>query len=125
MHEQGGSPRTTKGLITMSWEIAKTLAPGITIQYTTGICNGPNANCKRHTRNGKTVHAILAKFGNANHASLVLPEYHFETLEIAIARIEHAYHNAITIENDAMLYDARERKIPHFIPRGFIDPTRR
>lgn len=85
-------------------------------------CKSPNANCRRAFKGGNAIHAIPMIEGNAY---LVMPSYHFASRDDAIAAIENAYHNAITIESDEMLYASRESRIAHYIPKGYIDPSRR
>ena len=86
-------------------------------------CKGPNARCRRSAKNGQMVH-IIPKY-DENAPALILPTYHYETVEIAIKALETAERDAILIETDDDLYNARKAGIAHKLPIGWIDPSRR
>ena len=96
---------------------------GVIVAYLTLECKGPNINCRRHARNGHTVH--IAPTHAITEKALVLPSYHFETIKIAIESLIDARNNAITINTDAELIAARTAQIAHYLPIGWIDPSRR
>lgn len=86
-------------------------------------CKGPNARCGRDARNGRTIH-IIPKY-DATVETVIMPSYHFESVEAGIKAIETAQATAITIKTDNELYAARKAGIPHKLPIGWIDPSRR
>lgn len=86
-------------------------------------CTGPNPNCKKAHRQGRTVHIIPAHFADGSH--LVLPTYHYATVEAAHAAVARARENAVTITADAELFRARRLRQPHRLLPGWTDPTRR
>jgi hypothetical protein len=87
-------------------------------------CTGPNENCQRAARQGRTVH-LLPAYVSLSEPHLVLPTYHFATDAEAHAYLEAARLVAPTINNDAQLYAARTAQMPHYLPPGWVDPTRR
>lgn len=86
-------------------------------------CTGPNAQCRRSARIGHKVH-IIPKY-DASAEALILPTYHYETVDAAINALETAQRDAVLIETDDDLYAARKAGIAHKLPIGWIDPSRR
>lgn len=90
------------------------------------ICTGPNRACRAAHRAGRSVHVIPAMSRDAaNHPRLVMPTYHYRTSDEGIIAIAEAEENAPTVTCDADLYRFRKMEIPHFLPVGWIDPSRR
>jgi hypothetical protein len=87
------------------------------------VCDGPNERCRQLARNGHTVH-IIPKY-TATADTLIMPSNHYESVEAGIKAIETAQATAITIKTDNELYAARKAGIPHKLPIGWIDPSRR
>jgi len=54
-----------------------------------------------------------------------MPTYHYATVEEGVAAIERAKKTAPTVRTDADLYAYRAQGIPHFLPVGWVDPSRR
>lgn len=86
-------------------------------------CTGPNRNCRKAVRQGRSVHIIPSGFADGGH--LVLPTYHYETEEQARDAVEAARRDAVVIRSDAMLCEARRRRQAYRLLPGWIDPTRR
>lgn len=88
-------------------------------------CTGKGGaeSCKAAHKAGANVH-VITKY-DPNTESLVMPSWHFTSVEHGKAALTLAYENAPTIKTDAELYAAREAKIPHKLPVGWIDPSRR
>jgi hypothetical protein len=91
--------------------------------WVTHDCTGPNHNCRKAARQGRSVHIIASEFADGSH--LVLPTYHYETEEQARAAVETARRDAVVIRSDAMLFEARRRRQAYRLLPGWIDPTRR
>lgn len=83
-------------------------------------CTGPNPKCKKAARNGRTVH--LYPDGDV---TLVLPTYHFESVESGTKQIEQWAIDAVRVKTDDDLYAARNAHLPYILPKGWIDPSRR
>lgn len=79
--------------------------------------------CKDAHKAGASVHMITEY--DPQGESLIMPSWHFTSVEHGNAALTTAYENAPTIKTDAELYAAREAKIPHKLPVGWIDPSRR
>jgi hypothetical protein len=99
-------------------------------------CTGPNPACRKAHRDGRSVHVIPAipsmdDFVIENDRarkltpSLVMPTNHYATAAEGVAAIELAMRTAPTVTCDDDLYACRRMGIPHFLPVGWIDPTRR
>jgi hypothetical protein len=84
-------------------------------------CKGANRNCRHANKRGMNVHAIPM----IDDTNLVMPGYHFSSRDEAIEAVENALRDAIVIESDEMLYNARNAQIAHILPKGWIDPSRR
>lgn len=84
-------------------------------------CTGPNPQCKRDARNGRLVHMIA----DIDCGSLVMPTYHFASEEEGREALTRADETAPTVTTDAELYEMREQGIPHKLPAGWVDPSRR
>jgi hypothetical protein len=80
-----------------------------------------SAKCKSAKRAGRHVHLIP----NITGGTLVLPTYHFASVDAGKREIQRMFSNAIVITTDAQLFEARAKKTPHILPNGWIDPTRR
>lgn len=79
--------------------------------------------CKDAHKAGASVHMIL-KFDPIMQ-SLIMPTWHFVSVDAGYRALINAYKTAPMITSDAELYAAREAGIPHLLPVGWIDPTRR
>ena len=88
-------------------------------------CTGNAKACKRARREECHVHIIPRSDIADPEGLLVLPTYHYSTVERAIAAYEDAKINAIKISSDAQLYDARQTERAYKLPVGWIDPDRR
>lgn len=72
---------------------------------------------------GASVHMML-KYDPLTQ-TLVMPTYHFVSIEAGYRELINAYKTAPMITNDAELYAAREAGIAHLLPVGWVDPTYR
>jgi len=90
-------------------------------KITTRTTGCQNEKCKSAKRAGRHVHAVAFVTGG----SLVLPSYHFSSVESAEREIKRMFASAIVITTDAQLFEARAKKIAHILPNGWVDPTRR
>ena len=88
-------------------------------------CTGPNRECRAHAKAGKRVHLIPSMSVREQYGSLVLPSYHFATIEEGAAYIDNAVKTAPLVETDEDLYRFREQNIAHRLPKGWVDPSRR
>lgn len=84
-------------------------------------CTGPNPECTRDARDGRTVHMIP----RLHSGGLVMPSYHFASEEEGREALTQAYETAPTITTDEELHEARRQGIPHKLSPGWIDPSRR
>ena len=90
------------------------------------ICTGPNRACRAAHKAGRSVHVIPQTGPDASaHPRLVMPTYHYRTSAEGIAAIAVAEETAPTVTCDDDLYACRRMGIPHYLPVGWIDPTRR
>lgn len=87
-------------------------------------CSGPNPHCALAASRGRYAH-VIALTEIYEEPSLVMPSYHFQTIEDGIEAVRHAWATAPVITSDEELYAARRDKIPHKLPVGWIDPSRR
>ncbi len=85
-------------------------------------CTGPNSACRAAHRVGRPVHAYPV---NHQGPALVLPTYHFETADQARTLIAEAAETAPTVTTDDDLHRFRAEGLAHFLPVGWIDPSRR
>ncbi|QDQ91585.1 hypothetical protein FND50_12660 [Rhodococcus sp. WB9] len=86
-------------------------------------CKGPNVNCRQAHREGRSWHVTPPQFPSGVH--VVLPTYHYATLELGVEAVNQALRNAPTITNDEDLARYRKMRISYCVPQGFIDPSRR
>lgn len=88
-------------------------------------CTGKRGakTCKDAHAAGRSVHMFIT--WDPDVQTLVMPTCHFETVEEGRDAIVSAYDTAHTITTDEELYAARAAKIPHKLPIGWIDPSRR
>lgn len=84
---------------------------------------GSHPNCKIAAREGRRVHVIPGH--TEGEPRLILPNYHFHTLDEAQAAIREAELFAPMVETDLDLAIFRQQKIAHKLPVGWIDPSRR
>lgn len=85
-------------------------------------CSGPNLACRRAFKRGRPVHIIP---GGTGALALVMPTYHYATEQEGIAAINTAIETAPTVATDEDLYRFRKEGTPHFLPAGWVDPSRR
>lgn len=90
-------------------------------------CTGPNPTCRKEHRAGRHVHVIPAapSLDAGTRPVLVMPTYHYRTAEGGLAAIAKAMISAPTVATDDDLYHYRLEGMPHFLPVGWVDPTRR
>lgn len=90
-------------------------------------CTGPNKACKGHAAAGRTWHVIPPHPLNEGAAShLVMPSYHYATLEEGVHAIEEAQRTAHTVSSDEeWLRLEADHSIPFRIRPGMNHPTRR
>jgi hypothetical protein len=88
------------------------------------ICTGPNRACRAAHKAGRSVHVIPGMV-DSTEPRLVMPTYHYHTSADGIEAIMQAETTAPTVRNDADLADFRARKIAHFLPVGWCDPSMR
>lgn len=88
-------------------------------------CTGSRGakSCKQAHAEGRNVH-MITKY-NPEMESLIMPTWHFATIEEGSSALKSAYETAVTITTDEELFAARAAKIPHKLPLGWIDPSRR
>jgi hypothetical protein len=87
-------------------------------------CTGPNRNCRAAHKAGRSVHVIPAHTG-IDTPRLIMPTYHYATSADGIEAIDLAERTAPTVTCDADLYACRRMGIPHYLPVGWVDPSRR
>jgi hypothetical protein len=100
-------------------------------------CTGPNPACREAHKAGRPVHMIPAmprmgvdiviEDGAARviTPTLVMPTYHYANVSEGVEAIDQAMNTAPTVVTDDDLYAYRKAGVPHFLPVGWIDPTRR
>jgi hypothetical protein len=89
-------------------------------------CYGPHSACRKHHQAGRPVHMIPDLFPDfRTKPLLVMATYHYATVEEGEEAIRQAMETAPTVATDDDLYAYREAGIPHFLPAGWVDPTRR
>jgi hypothetical protein len=87
-------------------------------------CTGPNPTCRRHHKAGRPVH-VIPHYDPYTEPALVMSSYHYRTVEEGTTAIEQARETAPTVATDADLDAYRAADRPHFLPVGWVDPTRR
>lgn len=80
--------------------------------------------CRADAVRGLFVHAV-ASCDVYTEPLLVMPSYHFQTTADALSGVQKAWDDAVMIEDDADLYYARIMSLPHKLPVGWVDPSRR
>jgi hypothetical protein len=95
-------------------------------------CTGPNTHCKKEHRAGRSAHVISDSDRIWTHRrnrkpipSLVLPNWHFATVEEGIAAVKQAWLTAVVVMVDEDLYAARAANVPYILRPGWVDPSRR
>jgi len=90
-------------------------------------CTGPNPACRKAAKEGRKVHVIPALPKEpGNEPYLVMPTYHYATEAEGEAAIQAAIMiEARTVKNDEDLYAYRAAQRPHYLPVGWVDPSRR
>jgi hypothetical protein len=86
-------------------------------------CLGDAIACRKGRIDGRPVHMYLPF--DANEMTLVMPTYHFASIEDGVAIIKEWQTTARIIRTDADLNRARSAREPHYLPVGWIDPDRR
>lgn len=86
-------------------------------------CTGPNPHCIEAALVGRTVH--VHALTNSDELSLVMPDYHFATVQQGIEVVQAAWESAHTIMTDDELLGAQHDRAPYKLPTWWIDPTRR
>lgn len=89
------------------------------------ICTGPNRNCRAAHKAGRSVHVMPAQVDPFTQPILVMPTYHYRTSAEGIEAIAVADETAPTVTCDSDLERYRAEKVPHFLPVGWVDPSRR
>lgn len=91
------------------------------------ICSGPNRTCRAAHRAGMPVHIIPRDPapGDDVRSTLILPTYHYANVQDAIVAADNAFTNAPVVRNDDDLYVFRMMKVAHWLPVGWVDPSRR
>lgn len=92
-----------------------------------------NAACREAHRAGRSVHIIppRSRYTIVDDRAqlldpiLILPTYHFATVEEGLAAVRDAMATAPTVATDDDLYAYRAAGIAHYLPVGWVDPTRR
>lgn len=113
-----------------------TAKPATDAMVSAECCTGPNPKCRAAHRAGRSVHMIpdsdrmatIRRNGGRKMKqtpALVLPTYHFATVEEGTEAICQAWLTAIPVMTDADLYAAREAGVPHILRPGWVDPSRR
>lgn len=87
-------------------------------------CTGPNRNCRAAHRAGRSVHVLPTPMGR-KAPTLVMPTYHYGTVVEGLRSISEAFKTAPTVYADADLDLYRSQRVPHFLPVGWVDPSRR
>lgn len=67
-------------------------------------CKGPNRACRKAHKAGLTVHVVPPKIA-AEDGTLVLPTYHYATIQAAADAIHEAWFDAPTVHT----FEARDR----------------
>jgi len=89
-------------------------------------CTGPNDACRKAHRDGRSVHMIPDAGRNPGASpALIMPMYHYATEDDGRQAINRAIETAPTVTCDEDLYTYRRQGVAHFLPVGWIDPTRR
>lgn len=90
-----------------------------------GGCAHPS--CKAAIKQGFTWHVTPPHYLNEGAEShLVMPTYHYESIEAGIAAIEHAQRTALTVESDEeWLALEAAKEVPFRTRPGMNHPTRR
>lgn len=86
-------------------------------------CTGRNPACRRARKAGRPVHLIPRTI--KGRPSLVLPDYHFATVDEALTAFAVADATAPVVVVDDDLYRHRAGGVAYKLPEGWVDPTRR
>jgi hypothetical protein len=89
-------------------------------------CTGPNRACRAAHREGRSVHVIPGSIrGRADQPALIMPTYHFATVDEGMGYIRDAWNTAPMVVTDEDLDRYRAANIAHKLPVGWVDPSRR
>ena len=83
-----------------------------------------NAACRAAARRDKIIH-VIPMSDPFTEAALVLPTYHYATADDAYNAVAAAMSSAPTVTCDVDLNRFRADDIAHFLPVGWVDPSRR
>lgn len=86
-------------------------------------CLGDAVACRKAYNAGRRVHMYLPF--SYTQPTLVMPTYHFTSIEDGVAQINAWLATAPTVETVADLNRYRSARVAHFLPVGWVDPTRR
>jgi len=88
-------------------------------------CTGPNEACREAHSAGRPVHVIPGFRDPFKQPALVMPTYHYATADEGLTAVANALKTAPTVKTDKDLFAYREAGVPHFLPVGWKDPSRR
>ena len=89
-------------------------------------CTGPNRACRAAHKAGRSIHVIPTMRPDPRTApALVMPTYHYTTAQDGIDAINQAFATAPMVATEDDLYRFRAERVAHFLPIGWIDPSRR
>jgi hypothetical protein len=103
------------------------LPPEAFIPVITEDCSGPNRACRKAHREGRTVHMSNSAQAHIDgRGRLVMPTYHYATVEEGTAAIRAALVDAVTVSSDEeWLRLESEGAVPFRTRPGMNHPTRR
>jgi hypothetical protein len=105
------------------WYVRHMTTTPYTMTVLSHDCTGPNRACRAAHRAGLPVHMIPES--HPKRPRLIMPSYHFATVAEGAVVIADANAVAPTVATDTDLYRYRADGVAHFLPVGWIDPTRR
>jgi len=90
-------------------------------------CDGPNKHCRRAHKEGRSWHVSPAHHKNEGRESLlVMPTYHYATVEEGLSAILRAQSEAVEVTSDEeWLRLEAEAEVPFRTRPGMRHPTRR
>ena len=83
-------------------------------------CMGDAVECRRAFNAGRPAH-VNPPMGSG----VVMPTYHYATVEDGLATVRDAMDNAPMVTTDEELYRYRTYGIAYRLPEGWVDPDRR
>jgi hypothetical protein len=122
LRDHGYAPRT-KDEAARYRELTTDRDPYVFPRQCTG--RGGNSTCRQGYDDGRPWHVIPPVVDVAKRPALVMPTYHYATIEDGVGSVRTAMATAPMVATDDDLYRYRAAGVAYKLPPGWIDPSRR